>query len=197
MPSDLSSDETKLIREAQAGQTPAFSELINRYQTKIFSCCLRILGDREEACDAAQDVFIAAFRQIRSFRFESSFFTWAYRIALNLCYKRARMLQRQRARSAYSLDDAKESGEGTIAPQIADPAPGSRSTAQKEENIERLRLALHQLGKQYYDAIVLHDLEGLSYEESARALSVPIGTVMSRLFRGRLLLKKRLEQQRC
>lgn len=171
----------------------AFEEIFQRHQSMVFNLTYRILGDREEALDVTQEVFLAVFRKLNRFRGQSSLKTWIYRIAVNRASNRCRWWNRLRRRGTVSLDehlskddtrtlsDSLESGGNT--------PEGSLLLAEKRLEIER---TLRRLPVQQRIVVIMRDVEGLSYEEISELLQVSLGTVKSRIARGREELKHRL-----
>jgi RNA polymerase sigma-70 factor (ECF subfamily) len=175
--------DAELVEAALQGDRDAFGDLVLRYQDRLFNTLLRIAGSREDAADAVQDAFVQAYLKLDSFRGDSQFFTWLYRIAMNVALSR-----RRRRRPERSLDAAKTSaGEE---PMDAAAAPHDRMLA--EERAQQVHSALADLGHQHRKILVLREMEGCSYEVIADILELPVGTVRSRLFRARLQLKEKL-----
>jgi len=175
---DPERDEVLLARFLE-GDDGAFAELMNRHEDKIFSLALRITGDRSDALDATQDAFVAAFKKARAFRGEAAFSTWLYRIAVNACND----LLRKKKRYVLSEDVELERRS----------APGDVAGAASDRvDVQR---ALAALPPDYRDAVALHDLAGLRYEEIAEVTGVQLGTVKSRISRGRKQLARMLEQR--
>lgn len=175
--------DAELVEAARAGDRDAFGDLVGRYQDRLFNTLLRIAGSREDAADAAQDAFVQAYLKLDSFRGDAQFFTWLYRIAMNVALSR-----RRRTRPMASIDAAKE-GAGEE-PMDGSAAPGERMMA--DERAEQVHSALAELGDQHRKILVLREMEGCSYEAIAEILELPVGTVRSRLFRARLQLRDRL-----
>lgn len=173
------SDE-ELLREAAAGDQGAFTTLMRRHEDKIFALALRMTGDRADALDATQDTFISAFKQAARFRGESRFSTWLYRVGINACND----LLRKRARTPRPSSD-----EMPVA-----KAAGGQSVDEGAALRVDLSRALAQLPDDYREAVALHDLGGVPYEEIAEMTGVAIGTVKSRISRGRKRLAAFLEQ---
>lgn len=178
VPSDPRSDET-LLRASADGDDRAFEELMRRHEDRIFALAVRMCGDRGEALDATQESFIRAFRQAPKFRGDSAFGTWLYRIAVNCCND----LLRKRARLPLPEEE------------LPEPAAGT-STSFEDRVAARLdvREALAQLNEDYREAVAMFDLGGIPYEEIARLTGVSVGTVKSRISRGRRQLADLLEQ---
>lgn len=182
-----------LVDKALEGELPAFEKLVSRYQNKILGYVARTTnGDREEAEDITQETFIKAYRSLDSFRGQSSFSTWIYKIATNLCIDRARMRKR-RPQQAYSLDepfDKEENEGGRELPDLRfEPAKG----VEREEMREVVRRTVGEMPEKARQVLVMCDLQGMPYEEIASVLDVPLGTVKSRLFHARADLARRLK----
>jgi RNA polymerase sigma-70 factor (ECF subfamily) len=173
----------ELVEAALAGDRDAFGDLVVRYQDRLFNTLVRILGSREDAADAAQDAFVQAYAKLESFRGASQFYTWLYRIAMNVALSR-----RRRRRPVASVDAAKES----LGEEPVDAADGPEADALSRERAEQVQAALGHLGDQQRKILVLREMEGFSYESIADILELPVGTVRSRLFRARLQLRERL-----
>jgi RNA polymerase sigma-70 factor (ECF subfamily) len=182
-------DDSALVTQCQEGDLAAFDALVLRHQQEVFAVALRMLGDRDEAEDVAQDAFVRAYQGIRSFRREAKLSTWLVSITMNLCRNRRRWWARRRRLIAGSLDDPVEREEGTRAQTIADPSPTPADTAQRREQQRQLLAALQLLSEGERMVIVLRDIQGRSYEEIAEILRCRVGTVKSRLNRARLQLR--------
>lgn len=169
--------DEELLERHLAGDRRAFDELIRRHEDRIFALALKMTGQRADALDAAQEAFIAAFRRAGSFRGDAAFSTWLYRIAINTCTD----LLRRRARSP-----------------VADGEPGEQPRQDRPglDDLVGLRLELEQalaaLSPEYREAVCLFDLGGVPYEEIARITGVSLGTVKSRISRGRRRLAELL-----
>ena len=174
-------DDGDLLRRALEGDDRAFSTLLGRHEDRIFALALRMTGSRADALDATQEAFILAFRRASSFRGESAFSTWLYRIAINAC----KDFIRKRSRSAGLLGS-----EGVV--EEADPhLPVDDQVALRLDVAQ----ALAELSDEYREAVVMYDIGGVSYEEIAGVAGVAIGTVKSRISRGRRQLAKLLEHR--
>ena len=182
--SDVPTDDTQWVQAALGGDKEAFGLLVERYQDRVFNTLVRVLGNRDDARDIVQDAFVQAFVKLDSFRGDAKFYTWLYRIAMNLA-----LSHRRRRRPAASLDAAKENvGEEPVAQQ-----PTAAQELIERERAEQLQLALLQLNDRHRQILVLRELEGFSYETISEILELPDGTVRSRLFRARLQLKEQLQ----
>ncbi len=179
-----------LVRRVQAGEPHAYTELVRKYQDRVFNACLRICGQREDAADLTQDAFLKAFAAIDEFRGASAFYTWIFRIAVNLSISHQR---RQRQRATIPLDG--QPGDRAAAARIEPAAPATEPSAGLEATETRAQVAaaLASLDDEHRAAVVLRDIEGCDYQEIADILELPLGTVKSRIFRGRMALRARLE----
>lgn len=181
-----------LLAKLKAGDPRAFDNLVDRYSSEIYTVLYRITNDPEEAADLTQETFLSALKGIKNFRGDSELKTWLYRIAVNHSRNRFRWWKRRRFEKTVSFDDPSSNGIGTIGDTIADD---SHSAEDHVLNIERetaLKQALASLPSAYREAVILCDIEGLSYDEIARILGANIGTVKSRISRGREELRKTL-----
>lgn len=181
-----------LVRRVQQGDTQAFGVLVERYQDRIYTVCLRQLGDRTLAEEVAQDVFLSAFRAMGNFRGDAKLSTWLFRIAINQC-KNQKLYHRRRARGRH------EPLEGTPHPdrparEFAHPDRGPDAGVHRSEAERLLAEALEELEPDYRVIIVLRDVEDLAYDEIAEALDLAKGTVKSRLHRARAQLARLLSR---
>jgi RNA polymerase sigma-70 factor (ECF subfamily) len=183
------SDEEWLIGRARRGDPDAFNALIERYQTPIFNLCLRMLGRRELAEDATQNTFVAGFRGISRLQ-GSHIGAWLLRIAANACYDE---LRRHARRPASSLDALMEDDETPYVPASAEPGPEEETLrAEARRDIER---ALLNLPAEQRLAVILCDVEGLRYDEIAEVTRSSLGTVKSRISRGRSKMRELLSHE--
>lgn len=174
-----------LAERHRYGDAAAFDELYDRYAEMVYNLALRLAGDRDEAADLSQEIFLRIFRHLGRFRGGSSLKTWVYRVALNHC--RSRLGRRLPA--ARSL-----TGEpGEARPEPVDPRRSPEERAMADDEGRRVAAALARLPAPFREAVVLRDLEELSYQEIADVLAVRLGTVRSRLARGREQLRTLLE----
>jgi RNA polymerase sigma-70 factor, ECF subfamily len=183
----LRSDED-LVQAFQAGDTAAFDALVNRWDRKIQGVVFRVVGADEDARDVCQEVFLKAYRGLPSFKKEARFSSWLYQIALNACRDR---LRRRRGRHHMSLEDLEETADGPLGAK----GPSALERVASREVRERVAAAMATLPEEQREVIVLKEYEGLTFPEIAEALTVPVSTVKTRLYRGLVQLRQRLEEE--
>lgn len=187
----MNEGDGELVRAAQEGDEGAFRQLVEKYQRRIFQLALGMLKDPDEAMDIAQETFVRVHKYLPSFKGESSFFTWTYRIGMNLCLDAQR-----RAGRAHRVD--LEDGDEAELEAAMDPPShalaGPSRQVLNEELRGKLEEALQSLSENHRAILLLRELEGLSYEELAKVLGIRKGTVMSRLFHARLKMQKKLRE---
>lgn len=193
-PAQKSNRDVELIRSFQSGEKAAFDQLVIRHKDRIFNLCYRMLGDYIEANDYAQETFIKAFKSLKKFRFESSFSTWLYRIAVNTCKNRLRSLEKRYQGKMISIETPNFSGENNPALEIRDDSPSPATRLERKEKSALIQTAINSLPAEQKMVIILRDIEGRSYEEIAEATGLALGTVKSRLARGRTELKTKLRK---
>ncbi len=190
---DVASDEARLVQLCVAGDELACTELVSLHQRMVYSLAIHLLGDHDEALDLSQEVFLRVFRTLAGFRGQSALRTWIYRIAINQIRNRQRWWRRRHRADQVPLERY-----GDWQRKMCDRDSGDsphRALATKEL-AERLWAALEGLPFEQRTAIVLREIDGLSYEEIAFSLGVAIGTVKSRLTRARQALRTQLEDAR-
>ncbi|MDI6857286.1 MAG: sigma-70 family RNA polymerase sigma factor [Dehalococcoidia bacterium] len=185
----VSADEAALVARSREGDLSAFNALVEMYQGQVYNLCLRMLASAEAAEDAAQDTFLSAYRSIGRYR-GPVFRAWLLRIAVNACTDE---LRRRRRRPQVSLDAA--TPEGSAALELPDSSDLPEERALRSETLRDLQAALMRLPIDQRAAIVLCDVQGFSYEEISASLGVSLGTVKSRISRGRSRLRRLLTQQ--
>ncbi len=179
-------DERTLIEACRAGEKEAFGTLVQMYQDRLFPPLLRLTGCADDAADILQDAFLKAFQKLGDFQGESSFYTWVYRIAVNLALSGKR--RNRRAPSPFSTRGESNFLDPSDDPDRTDPA-APLELAERETIVQD---ALLELAPEFRAVVVLKDVDGLRYEQIAAILNIPIGTVRSRLHRAREELRKRL-----
>jgi RNA polymerase sigma-70 factor, ECF subfamily len=191
----VGAEEAVLTAELQAGSEEAFALLISQYHASVYSLVSRVLNDPSDAPDITQDVFIKVFRGIRSFHGDSSLRTWIYRIALREASNQRRWWSRHRGREVTIEEQPGHGSEGesfSLKDMLVDEQASPFEHAVHDEIREQVELQLRRLPEHFRTVVVLRDLEGMSYEEIADILGMHLGTVKSRLVRGRAMLRARL-----
>lgn len=186
-------NEQLLLEKAKAGDVAAFEELISAYQKKVFNLALRIIGNYDDAADLAQDTFVRIFKAISNFKEQSSFSTWVYRITTNVCLDEIR---KRKNKKVVSLDEDIHMDDGDMKRQVESDEPGPDEAAERKEVRRIVNNAINMLPEDQRVVITLRDIHGMSYEEIAKALDCPGGTVKSRINRARLALKNLLSSER-
>jgi RNA polymerase sigma-70 factor (ECF subfamily) len=188
-PAGTEQSDLELVRRAQKNERGAFDLLVLKYQHKVVKLVARLLRDPTEAEDVAQEAFVKAYRALGSFRGDSAFYTWLYRIAVNTA--RNSIASRQRRPLDYEAE-LSESEQNNVAARLKhDDTP--EATVLSEEIHQTVNQAIEQLPEDLRTAIVLREIEGLSYEEIAAAMDCPVGTVRSRIFRAREAIDRALQ----
>ena len=183
-------DDLQLVDEARKGSELAFRRLVEKYQRRIYAMALGMVKDPDEARDVVQDAFMKAWRHLGTFEGQSAFYTWLYRIAMNLCIDRARKNSRVGKVEFDEVVDRDEEGDSGISPRRVgfDPA---RALADREIR-ERLNEALARLSATHRAVLLLREVDGLAYKEIADVMQCSEGTVMSRLFHARKRMQEML-----
>ena len=166
-----------------------FEGLVQQYKNRIFSYVCRLTNDHPDAEDLTQEVFVRAYQSMHAFRHDAAVDTWLYRIATNLVIDRFR----REKRAPVTVPVAGEAEERVAEVPSADRAADPQATVQLSELQRHVQRAIHSLPPKLRAVVVLHDMEGLSYEEVAQTVGCPVGTVKSRLFNARLLLRRKLQ----
>lgn len=183
----MSDEDREAVRRVQAGETEAFEVLVEKYKRKTFRLAFQVLRDQEEALDVAQEAFVKAFRSLPKFKGDSAFYTWLFRITMNVALDRRRQ-RVTRAKSMGAEDVPPEEWERSAVSEDRGPDDEAASA----ERRERIARVLESLSEHHRSIIILSDIEGLSYREIAEVLDVPMGTVMSRLHNARKRLRDAL-----
>jgi RNA polymerase sigma-70 factor (ECF subfamily) len=182
-------DDVDLVQRVQRGDQTAFRALFDRYHRRAFAVAFGVVKNQHDALDVMQEAFIKVHKHIGSFHGTSSFYTWLYRIVMNLAIDHVR-----RARKVTEFDDSVRksdaAADGALLPHFDGENPGK--TVARQELSEHIQAALDELPEYHRAVILLREVEGLSYEEMAKILKVPKGTIMSRLFHARRKMQQRL-----
>ncbi|MEW6212044.1 MAG: sigma-70 family RNA polymerase sigma factor [Acidobacteriota bacterium] len=187
------SHEAGLIARLRARDLEAFEELVAHFERPIYSLCYRLLGDAEDARDAAQETFLKVYRGIAGFRAESGLKTWIYRIAVNQAMNQQRWWRRRHRDETISLDLSRGDADTTLGNDLPSRTASPEQTAISSEREGRIMMALGEIKAEYRVALILREIEELSYEEIAETLGISIGTVKSRIARGREELRRRVK----
>lgn len=179
--------DAELVRRFKQGDRGAYAEIVRRYQDRVFTVCLRWMGDRGAAEDVSQDVFLALFRSLQSFRGDSQLSTWVFRVVVNHC-KNRKSYQRRRAMDLHEPLEGNRRDPDAPPRQIADEGPGTDARLRAAEAQGLLDRALDTLEEEHRTILVLRDIQDLSYEEIGDLLDLPRGTVKSRIHRARARL---------
>ena len=183
--------ERSLLRRLRDRDERAFRELIEGHRNRVYNITFRMLGNHAEAEDVAQEVFITVFKTIETFREESKFSTWLYRVTVNHCKNRIKYLARRHDRDRDELDETSNGHNGAI----GSPPPAAPDRALEGAQMEKLlQEAIGNLDDDHRVVVVLRDVEDLSIEEICEITGLPDGTVKSRLHRARLALRKKLQR---
>lgn len=185
--------EEQLVKKSIQGDTVAFEELVFQYQNKIYALSYRYMGNEEDAYDMTQEAFLKAYRSLRTFKGDSSFGTWLYRVATNVCLDELR--RRKRRIVTLSLDEPLATDEGEVEKEIPDTSPTADVLYEQKEFSKYIQNLLDQMKPEHKTVIVLRDVMELSYEEIAEVLDCSLGTVKSRLSRARNALRKKLDDR--
>ena len=178
-------DDAQLIDEALDGESAAFGQLVRKYQDRLYNTIAHVGGCRDEAEDVVQEAFVQAFVKLSSFRRDSAFYTWLYRIAFNTAVSR-----RRRRKTELSVERGREA----LGVEPLDDGDAPDDPLLREERVGMVRQALSALSEEHRAILVLREMEGCCYETIAEVLDLPIGTVRSRLHRARLQLREELKE---
>jgi RNA polymerase sigma-70 factor (ECF subfamily) len=180
----VSADDQDLIADCLQGNTDAFGELVHRYQDRLFNTVFRLVGNAEDAQDVVQDAFLSAYQSLHSFKGDSLFFTWIYRIAINTAISLKR-----KQKTTLSIDAGGDQGR-SIDPLDSSEFSQPEHALEMAEEEQQIQMALNRLSPEHRTVLVMKDIEGQKYEAMAEVLGVPIGTIRSRLHRARLELRQ-------
>lgn len=186
-------DDEELVKRCAGGDREAFNDLVLKYQKKVFSVAYRFVGDPEEANDLAQEIFTAAYQNLKSFRGDSKFSTWLFQIATNRGKNRFKYLKRRgffTNRGSSETEDEGDQSHRALPDQTANPEELLSGNQIRKAVIE----AINELEPDHKEIVILRDIEGLSYDEIARILDLPEGTTKSRLHRARMVVKEKLKK---
>ena len=186
-------NEQQLVAAAMAGDQAALGQLLERYQTRLFNVCLRMLGNRDDAAEICQDAMLKVIEHVGDYRGQSAISTWMIRIAMNLSLSK---LRKRAVRQAASLEVARaghEDQSSALRNQLTDHRePAAEQRVEQREAVAQLYVAMDRIEADFRAVLVLRDIDQMDYQQIADVLAIPIGTVKSRLFRARLALRQQL-----
>jgi RNA polymerase sigma-70 factor (ECF subfamily) len=191
----LATDDLTLVKRVRGGDQRAFKLLVERYQRKVYAVALGMLKDKEEAMDVSQEAFVKVYKYLDHFKGDSSFYTWLYRITVNICID----VMRRKGASGGETEEFDESVDTDLS-EARIGALGSRlgtnpqKSALRRELAEKIQEALAAIPEKHRAILLLREIEGMSYEDLSRTLDIPKGTVMSRLFHARAKVQKILSE---
>jgi RNA polymerase sigma-70 factor, ECF subfamily len=185
-------EDSLLIERFQNGDKGAFDALVQKHQARAYQYAYRLTRNPDDAADVVADAFVRVYRALQTFKGDSAFTTWLYRIETN-CF--LDMRKKKNARPTTSLDSALNLGDGEVELQVEDTGPTAHEEAERSQRMSAVEEAVQKLPEYQRAMIIMYHAESMSYEEIADALSLPIGTVKSRLNRARLSLRQLLEPQ--
>jgi len=187
-----SGEDALLVKAFQKGDKKAFDELVIKHKDRIFNLCYRFLGEYEEANDSAQEAFVKAYGSLNTFRLDSAFSTWLYRIAVNTCKNKLGSAAYRAKRKTVSLDNPGKNEDGPLPVEIQNGTPSPLIRMEEKEKMALVQKALDTLPTEFKMVVTLRDVEGLSYEDIAEITGLHLGTVKSRIARARTELRNKL-----
>jgi len=191
----VATDDLTLVKRIKTGDQRAFKLLVERYQRKIYAVALGMVKDREEALDISQEAFVKVYKYLDHFKGDSSFYTWLYRITVNISIDALRKKQPLRGEQV-ELDEAvkMDTAEANIGALGSRLGTNPQKSALRKELAEKIQQALETVPEKHRAILLLREVEGMSYEDLSRTLKIPKGTVMSRLFHARTKVQKILSE---
>ena len=191
----MATDDLTLVKRVKTGDQRAFKLLVERYQRKIYAVALGMVKDKEEALDISQEAFVKVYKYLDHFKGDSSFYTWLYRITVNICIDALRKKQALRGEQV-ELDEAvkMDTAEANIGALGSRLGTNPQKSALRKELAEKIQQALETVPEKHRAILLLREVEGMSYEDLSRTLQIPKGTVMSRLFHARTKVQKILSE---
>jgi len=189
---ELTASDRELLDRCRAGDEAAFDDLVVRHQQRAFNIAFQVLRDHEDATEVAQDAFVRIYRSVNDFRGDCEFTTWLHQIVVNLARNKHRWWKRRGRQASVSLDDPVETADGDMPLQIASGIDAPDVQSVKAEFVELLSCRMDELPRKLREVLVLRNVENLTYEQIATVLDCSIGTVKSRIVRGREALRRYL-----
>lgn len=195
MASPLATDDLTLVKRVRDGDQRAFKLLVERYQRKVYAVALGMLKDKEEAMDVSQEAFVKVYKYLDHFKGDSSFYTWLYRITVNICID---LIRKRTGAGGEAVEfdetqvmDVSQANIGALGSRLG---TNPQKSALRRELAEKIQEALATVPEKHRAILLLREIEGMSYEELSRTLDIPKGTVMSRLFHARTKVQKILSE---
>jgi RNA polymerase sigma-70 factor (ECF subfamily) len=188
----MTDSEKIWLKQSKSGDLESFERLIEKYQHVAYNIAYRMVGNEEDAKDITQEAFIKVFKSIASFREDSSFSTWLYRIVMNTCKDELR----KKKLKVISIDRDIEVGESSVSFEIPDHTYSPEVVYEKKQLHAMLSQALTDLPEQNRIVVIMRDVQGFSYEDIAECINIPVGTVKSRINRGRHMLREMITKDR-
>jgi RNA polymerase sigma-70 factor (ECF subfamily) len=189
-----SDDDHEFVSLSKKGDIDAFEILVRKHQKKMFNIAYRMIGSYDEACEIVQDTFISAYKNLRRFKGKARFSTWLYTIVINLSKNRLRQLRTQRYHEPLSIDDPVKTNNGEMQGEFASNEPSVLERLERRDIQEEVQKCISDLDPEFREVLVLRDIHGFSYDEISGVLTIPEGTVKSRLFRARDAIKDSLKK---
>lgn len=186
-------EDYSLVLRCQQGDADAFEELVVKYQKKMVNLAYRMTDNYHDACDIVQDAFIAAYREIRGFQGKSRFVTWLSTITMNLARNRLKQVKTEQSRQGFSLDAPVLLEDGEVRMEVAAHTPSALEMLEKRDVQKSVQDCINALDDEFRAVVVLREMQGFAYDEISEMLQTAIGTVKSRLFRAREMLKNCLK----
>jgi|APFre7841882630_1041343.scaffolds.fasta_scaffold36812_1 RNA polymerase sigma-70 factor (ECF subfamily) len=187
-------DDATLVSSAQTGDLQAFEQLVTKHQKKMLNIAYRLIGDYDDACEVVQDAFVSAHKNIRMFRGDAKFTTWLTTITLNFSKNRLKQVRSRQSHEAYSLNDPIQTDDGTMTMDPPSKEPSVLDRMETRDIRTRVQDCIKALDADFREVLVLRDMQEFSYEEIGSMLKVREGTVKSRLFRARDMVKDCLKR---
>ncbi len=186
--------DADLVSQSQKGDLNAFEVLVRKHQKRMLNVAFRLIDDYEEACEVVQDAFVSAHKSIRTFRGESKFSTWLTSITINLSKNRLKQVKSRRGHEAFSIDDPVQTDEGQMTVDPPSNEPSVLDRLEKRDIRNRVQDCIKTLSPDFREVLVLRDMQDFSYEEIGSILTMREGTIKSRLFRAREMVKDCLKR---
>lgn len=187
-------EDAEIVSFCKKGNVDAFEELVRKHQKKMLNIAFRMIGNYEDACEIVQDAFVSAYKAIRHFEEKARFSTWLYTIVVNLSRNRLNQLKIKNSREAFSLDDPVLTDSSELTVELASSEPSVLERLEKRDVQKKVQACIDSLDNEFKEVIILRDMQGFSYDEISDMLKMPGGTVKSRLFRAREMLRDCLKR---